>query len=382
MEAIHIFALANILGRAIIVIASPFMCDVNGIPLQDSQIGGIYLPYLRSAGECSKMPLIISYNQMHFSAVCPRSNEKIDTKILIQDINNVILPLRYSIDPPMNFDWTRFDSIKDIDEKMDLQKYADLPKYGFGSITNSPMFVTLRVNVHPSSNTLLNNYIAELENYYFKHVINEPTKEVQHRTTHVTSPRISTTQEVKKPGVPYYQKGHLGNQPEPITGHIVKKSRRSSSDLGECSYTTLKDVNVIERTLDIERALCNISLKGMGSNEAICGDLTDDRDSDFSDAEIDQGHIDYSAEEPTTSIKFTQSIQYTTKEYVQPKLLDLPLEPNVQKSNTEYVQSSRKHVQLSIVPKSKTFHITPDPEQPVVENLQQSTKEPSSCKKD
>lgn len=305
LEAVHIFTLANILGRAIIIIASPFMRDVHGMPLQVTNIGGIYLPYLRIPEECSKMPIIICYDQMHFSAICPKGHERIMPKIPIEDINKAIMPLRFSVDPPPNFDWTKFEQVEVEDQNIVFQKYLDdLPKFTSGSFTNSPMFVALRANVHWGTNVLMDHYVVELENHFLKHLVEEPTTDAPHRTTPVMSPigtpRVSSSQEVKRQEVQYFQKGSLkaADQPGTSTGHVVKKTRTEVKPSGECSFVALKDVNVFERAYDIERALCNITIKGTDSNEAICGDLTDERDSDFSDMDLEHSTAGHSAGEP------------------------------------------------------------------------------------
>ncbi|XP_046847966.1 tumor necrosis factor alpha-induced protein 3-like [Xenia sp. Carnegie-2017] len=70
LEEIHIFALANILRRPILVI-----CDDShrgaGVNL-----GGIYLPLLSNLVDCIKTPLIIGYHHGHFTALVMAENNE------------------------------------------------------------------------------------------------------------------------------------------------------------------------------------------------------------------------------------------------------------------------------------------------------------------
>jgi hypothetical protein len=61
LEDIHIFALANLLQRPIIVLAQEFYKNIEPIRLR-----GIYLPLLTAPKHCVKDPILIAYNHNHF----------------------------------------------------------------------------------------------------------------------------------------------------------------------------------------------------------------------------------------------------------------------------------------------------------------------------
>ena len=61
LEDIHVFALANLLMRPIIVIAPKNISDI-----QQCDIRGIYLPLLKPSDECVKDPILIAYYNFHF----------------------------------------------------------------------------------------------------------------------------------------------------------------------------------------------------------------------------------------------------------------------------------------------------------------------------
>jgi hypothetical protein len=63
LEDIHIFGLANLLKRAIIVTALDKIKDLQVINMR-----GVYLPILNPPDECVKEPILIAFHNFHF---CP-----------------------------------------------------------------------------------------------------------------------------------------------------------------------------------------------------------------------------------------------------------------------------------------------------------------------
>ncbi len=61
LEDIHIFALANLLYRTIIVISLDTIRNIQPIHLR-----GIYLPLMRKSDECVKDPILIAFHNFHF----------------------------------------------------------------------------------------------------------------------------------------------------------------------------------------------------------------------------------------------------------------------------------------------------------------------------
>lgn len=68
LEEIHIFVLANILRRTIIVLAdNMFRSLESGSSFSPLNVGGIYLPLHWPAQECYKYPIILGYDSQHFA---------------------------------------------------------------------------------------------------------------------------------------------------------------------------------------------------------------------------------------------------------------------------------------------------------------------------
>lgn len=63
---IHIFAISNIIGRAVIVLCDHFNQIDENETVSALKVGGIYLPLLRQPKECEKSPIVIGFKYNHF----------------------------------------------------------------------------------------------------------------------------------------------------------------------------------------------------------------------------------------------------------------------------------------------------------------------------
>jgi hypothetical protein len=69
LEEIHVFVLAHVLRRPIIVVADVMLKDSNGEALAPIPFGGIYLPMECNPIHCHRSPLVLTYDAAHFSAL-------------------------------------------------------------------------------------------------------------------------------------------------------------------------------------------------------------------------------------------------------------------------------------------------------------------------
>lgn len=67
LEAIHVYTLANILRRPIIIVTDPTMRTFSGLSLQDNDMGGIYLPLEWKVEDTWRTPVVLAYTHSHFS---------------------------------------------------------------------------------------------------------------------------------------------------------------------------------------------------------------------------------------------------------------------------------------------------------------------------
>ncbi|CAF0818005.1 unnamed protein product [Brachionus calyciflorus] len=151
LEEFHVFLLAHILQRPIIIVSDTMLHDADGQPLAPIPFGGIYLPFECEVNSCQRFPLVLAYDSAHFSALVLMNDQDLDysnlrcpnfndiNKILHNRVpyscipltysNNEMLPLHFKFDPGENFDWARFDMTQSLNrnEEMSLiQKYLDL----------------------------------------------------------------------------------------------------------------------------------------------------------------------------------------------------------------------------------------------------------------
>ncbi|CAG2105833.1 unnamed protein product [Medioppia subpectinata] len=108
LEEIHIFALAHVLRRPIIVIADTMLKDLTGEAFFPIPFGGIYLPLECPDNNLMKSPLCLTYDAAHFSALVSMDKEIqfVDNHpspppaaIPLMDFEHNILPLQFVVDP-------------------------------------------------------------------------------------------------------------------------------------------------------------------------------------------------------------------------------------------------------------------------------------------
>lgn len=118
LEEIHVFALAHVLHRPVIVISDKFLRDFDNVPIAPIYFRGVYLPLEHHPTKCSKTPLLLTYEASHFSALVSmeikspenvtlpkkglfgRKNHKTSPLdvIPLQTADGSLLPVHFSID--------------------------------------------------------------------------------------------------------------------------------------------------------------------------------------------------------------------------------------------------------------------------------------------
>lgn len=77
LEELHVFVLAHVLSRPIIIVADTILKDANGDAMAPISFGGVYLPLERNAEECYRTPLLLTYDAAHFSAIVPMESASV-----------------------------------------------------------------------------------------------------------------------------------------------------------------------------------------------------------------------------------------------------------------------------------------------------------------
>ena len=80
LEEIHVFTLANVLRRPIIVLGEPFTYGRDGDSIEQNNFIGIYLPLLFSPKVCYSMPVVIAFIVDHFQPLLGRARSSLSTE--------------------------------------------------------------------------------------------------------------------------------------------------------------------------------------------------------------------------------------------------------------------------------------------------------------
>ena len=117
LEAIHVFILANILHRPIIVLSSPVVRTVFEQTIQKNNINGIYLPLLCNSNETEKSPIVLSFFMNHFTPLMYMENSTQKKSVLLKQIPLETLPVHFCQDSLTNCISKKIKAYLNIDKK-------------------------------------------------------------------------------------------------------------------------------------------------------------------------------------------------------------------------------------------------------------------------
>ncbi|KAJ6652446.1 hypothetical protein lerEdw1_011564 [Lerista edwardsae] len=112
LEEFHVFVLAHVLKRPIVVVADTMLRDSGGEAFAPIPFGGIYLPLEVPAGKCHRSPLVLAYDQAHFSALVSMEQKQPAAEqavIPLTDSEHRLLPVHFAVDPGEDWQWGRDD---------------------------------------------------------------------------------------------------------------------------------------------------------------------------------------------------------------------------------------------------------------------------------
>ncbi|XP_061573418.1 OTU domain-containing protein 7B isoform X2 [Cololabis saira] len=113
LEEFHVFVLAHVLRRPIVVVADTMLRDSGGEAFAPIPFGGIYLPLEVPAAKCHRSPLVLAYDQAHFSALVSmeqKDSSKEQVVIPLTDSEHKMLPLHFAVDPGKEWEWGKDDT--------------------------------------------------------------------------------------------------------------------------------------------------------------------------------------------------------------------------------------------------------------------------------
>uniref|UniRef100_A0A8C9TRR8 ubiquitinyl hydrolase 1 n=1 Tax=Scleropages formosus TaxID=113540 RepID=A0A8C9TRR8_SCLFO len=113
LEEFHVFVLAHVLRRPIVVVADTMLRDSGGEAFAPIPFGGIYLPLEVPAVKCHRSPLVLAYDQAHFSALVSmeqQDSSKEQAVIPLTDSEHKLLPVHFAVDPGRDWEWGKDDT--------------------------------------------------------------------------------------------------------------------------------------------------------------------------------------------------------------------------------------------------------------------------------
>ncbi|KRZ22035.1 OTU domain-containing protein 7B, partial [Trichinella pseudospiralis] len=130
LESIHVFALAHVLKRPIVIVSDTVLRDISGEALSPIMFGGIYLPLECSPSECHRSPLVLCFDTAHFSALVAMQKKNpvkdIPAIIPITYPDRTLLPLHFASDPGPDFTWWKDNADVKIAKSAELTSDSQL----------------------------------------------------------------------------------------------------------------------------------------------------------------------------------------------------------------------------------------------------------------
>nr|XP_019608742.1 PREDICTED: OTU domain-containing protein 7A [Rhinolophus sinicus] len=151
LEEFHVFVLAHILRRPIVVVADTMLRDSGGEAFAPIPFGGIYLPLEVPPNRCHCSPLVLAYDQAHFSALVSmeqRDQQREQAVIPLTDSEHKLLPLHFAVDPGKDWLWGKDDNdnarlahlILSLEAKLNLlHSYMNVTWIRIPSETRAPL---------------------------------------------------------------------------------------------------------------------------------------------------------------------------------------------------------------------------------------------------
>ncbi|XP_077425136.1 OTU domain-containing protein 7A [Vanacampus margaritifer] len=151
LEEFHVFVLAHVLRRPIVVVADTMLRDSGGEAFAPIPFGGLYLPLEVPPSRCHCSPLVLAYDQAHFSALVSmeqRDQQREQAVIPLTDSEHKLLALHFAMDPGRDWEWGRDDNdntklanlILSLEAKLNLlHNYMNVTWIRIPSETRAPL---------------------------------------------------------------------------------------------------------------------------------------------------------------------------------------------------------------------------------------------------
>lgn len=155
VEPIHVYLVANVLNRPIIVLTGT--AD-DGIV--DEELGGVYLPFEHEPDMCTKFPVLVGYSRenAHFAplvtATVPGKGDNLPITIPITDSSLSLLPVHFAVLPDGEWIAEKSDEVTSLstDERIqELSKYLHVNRVKYNKNGETNFNETIAVQLNPKA---------------------------------------------------------------------------------------------------------------------------------------------------------------------------------------------------------------------------------------
>eukprot|EP00058_Branchiostoma_floridae_P000833 XP_002586321.1 hypothetical protein BRAFLDRAFT_132229 [Branchiostoma floridae] len=165
LEEFHIFVLANLLRRPIIILAEDVLHNFEGHTFAPIHFSGIYLPLRWKPEECVRSPIILGYLQQHFTPLL--SQEEAPAPIGLATGEYAVPLVKHDL-TMLTVQFLLEDEENQAKEL--LQKYLDLMELPYTRKESISMVLAAKLNLNPppEEQDLIKDFFQAVEKTYKK----------------------------------------------------------------------------------------------------------------------------------------------------------------------------------------------------------------------
>lgn len=221
LEEFHVYVLANVLSRPIIVVANKYLYSQTGEALAPIYFGGVYLPLERAPTLCHRQPLILAYDNSHFCALVAMEGGSPIIPLVTQTCET--LRVHFAVDPG-----TSDTTSVDCDQL--LLKYLDVTEVTTHfNMTIPCVKITIPLPRPTYQEDMLSNYLKNAAHRFDMELASSPKADVERSV--INSPTSSPLQPrpAKQPRLQVVERARFASTDSSTSSHCSNSSGKSKS---------------------------------------------------------------------------------------------------------------------------------------------------------
>jgi len=224
LEEFHVYVLANVLSRPIIVVANKFLYSQTGEALAPIYFGGVYLPLERAPTACHRQPLILAYDNSHFCALVAMEGGSPIIPLVTQTCET--LRVHFAVDPGLSGEATPVDC-----DRL-LLKYLDVTEVTTHfNLTIPCIKITIPLPRPSYQEDMLSNYLKNAAHRFDVELTSSPKADGSIERSVINSPTSSPLQPrpAKQPRLQVVERARFASTDSSTSSHCSASSSKSKS---------------------------------------------------------------------------------------------------------------------------------------------------------